>query len=88
MSDVRSPRVVFSVLFSHPQLETGYLKHVIETFEKLGYARVNGSEDQDWDVLWSHDYPFGGIITHELEPHQRVNKLLSVLQAQVHDHEP
>lgn len=55
------------------QLETGYLRHVIETFEKLGYARVNGSEDDEWDVLWSHDYPFGGTLKHELEPHQRVS---------------
>lgn len=54
-------------------METGYLKHVIDAFERLGYIRVNGSEDA-WDVLWSHEYPFGGVITHELESHQRVGK--------------
>ena len=57
------------------QLETGYLKHVIETFEKLGYTRVNGSEE-DWDVLWSHEYPFGSVLLHELEPHQKVSQHL------------
>lgn len=47
----------------------------METFERLGYVRVNGSEE-DWDVLWSHDYPFGGLLMHDLEPHQRVCQLL------------
>ena len=53
--------------------ETGYLKHVIEVFDKLGYKRVNGSEGEDWDVLWSHEYPFATVIKHQLLPHQRVN---------------
>ena len=53
--------------------ETGYLKHVIEIFDKLGYKRVNGSEGEDWDVLWSHEYPFATVIKHQLLPHQRVN---------------
>lgn len=55
------------------RMETGYLRHVVETFEKLGFQRVNGSEGDDWDVLWSHDYPFGTVLKHQLFPNQRVN---------------
>jgi hypothetical protein len=64
-------RVFLMSSVSHSQLETGYLKHVMEIFDRLGYVRVNGTEDE-WDVLWSHDYPFSSIITHQLQPHQRV----------------
>lgn len=33
-------------------MEVGYLKHVIEIFERVGYQWVNGSIEPDWDVLW------------------------------------
>lgn len=32
------------------QMHVGYLKHVIEIFERVGYQWVNGSIDPDWDV--------------------------------------
>lgn len=49
------------------------MKHVANIFDQLGYQRVNGSHE-DWDILWSHNYPFTeSIITRDLLPHQRVN---------------
>ena len=57
------------------QLEGGYLKHIIVVFERLGFVVTNG--DLDWDVMWTHEYPFttmAKVIT-ALKPHQRVNSL-------------
>ena len=57
------------------QLESGYLQHVFNVFERLGYQRVGGGfEGVDWDVLWAHDYPFVTLREHlaHLKPHQRV----------------
>ena len=54
-------------------MQVGYLKHVIEIFERVGYQWVNGSIDPDWDVLWSHDYPFGSKAFKYLKDHQRIN---------------
>ncbi|XP_067680805.1 probable tubulin polyglutamylase ttll-15 isoform X1 [Haliotis asinina] len=55
------------------RIETGYLKHVFNVFERVGY--VTGSQESDWDVLWSHDYPFIAFAKSlsNLKPHQRVN---------------
>lgn len=70
IDDLQKPRV----WIEGKRMETGYLKHVIEIFEKLGYKRVNGTDgSEDWDVLWSHDYPFSTVLKHQLHPHQRVN---------------
>jgi tubulin monoglycylase TTLL15 len=54
------------------QLETGYMKHVTEVFERLGF--IIGNETSDWTVLWSHDFPFGVLAQHmnSLKSHQRV----------------
>ena len=74
-----NPRLLFS-LFFYLQLEAGYLVHVFEMFEKLGYQIVNGTEGEAWDVLWSHEYPFTrGILETDLEPHQRVSVILDYL---------
>jgi hypothetical protein len=54
-------------------MQIGYLKHVIDIFQRVGYQVVNGSAGDQWDVLWAHDYPFGHQLTHALQPHQRVN---------------
>ncbi|KAL5009069.1 hypothetical protein ScPMuIL_014650 [Solemya velum] len=53
--------------------ETGYLKHVFAVFERIGY--VFGEADSDWDVMWSHDYPFVKLAAYvsNLKPHQKVN---------------
>lgn len=54
-------------------MEVGYLDHVIDIFDRIGYRRVNGSAGEEWDVLWSHDYPFGHHLQEALKIHQRVN---------------
>lgn len=70
LDDLQKPRV----WIEGKRMETGYLRHVIEIFDKLGYKRVNGSDGtEDWDVLWAHDYPFATLLKHQLQPHQRVN---------------
>lgn len=52
---------------------TGYLIHVNNVFHRLGYDIAN--EGDDWDVLWSHNYPFRELkpMMTNLQPHQRVN---------------
>ena len=59
-------------------MESGYLRHVIDAFDRLGYQQVDGST-QDWDVLWSHDYPFGKEFFTSLKPHQKVSILLMLI---------
>lgn len=56
-------------------MHVGYLRHVVDIFDRVGYQLVNGSVDSSWNVLWSHDYPFGssGKFFRELKDHQRVN---------------
>lgn len=38
--------------------ENGNLRTMNRVFERLGYDMVNGSNDDNWDVLWSIEYPF------------------------------
>ncbi|XP_060572771.1 probable tubulin polyglutamylase ttll-15 [Ruditapes philippinarum] len=61
------------VWISGKHLETGYLDHVKAVFERLGFFVTNGEDD--WDVLWVHDYPFINMAKHmtKLKPYQRVN---------------
>lgn len=55
--------------------DQNYLKHVFIVLNKLGYHR--GTNDSNWDLLWSHEYPFRVLPTnfHSLKPHQRVNHI-------------
>ncbi len=57
------------------RVDSGYLHHVFEAFERYGYTRVNATEDDKWDVLWSHDYPFRVMRDQmmKLRPGQKVN---------------
>lgn len=51
------------------------LRSVKRVFDRLGHSVVNGSNGDDWDVLWSIEYPFN-MFDYEmknLKPHQRVN---------------
>lgn len=59
-------------------LEGSNLINVVEVFQKIGFQVVSGNQsDQDWDVLWSHPYPFTKPATaksvKDLKPWQRVN---------------
>ena len=63
------------------QLETGYLKHVFAVFDRLGY--VVGDGKSDWDVLWSHEYPFESLARQisSMRPHQKVGTVNMVIFA-------
>lgn len=56
------------------QATSGYLDHVFQIFNRLGYA--SGDKDSKWDVIWHHDYPFVDDemrpILLNLLPHQKV----------------
>ncbi|XP_071453874.1 probable tubulin polyglutamylase ttll-15 [Hetaerina americana] len=54
-------------------METGYLKHVKSVFGRLGFSF--GDNTSDWDVLWSHEYPFKELksMLKGMMPHQKVN---------------
>ncbi|XP_052769440.1 probable tubulin polyglutamylase ttll-15 [Mya arenaria] len=69
----RSPNNSPVVWILGKHMETGYLTHVKTVFERLGFHVTNGEDD--WDVLWAHDYPFITMkhIMTRLQPHQRVN---------------
>lgn len=50
------------------------LHHVITTFDRAGYDVKGGPGN--WDVMWSHEYPFKYFPTsfgEQLKPHQRIN---------------
>ena len=60
--------------------ERGNLRTMNRVFNRLGYISVNGSRDEDWDVLWSIEYPFDSTqsklfnpVFKQLKPHQRIN---------------
>ncbi|KAI8514932.1 Tubulin-tyrosine ligase [Branchiostoma belcheri] len=57
------------------EVESGYLDHVFAVFKRTGYKR--GGSESDWDVIWSHEYPFTDpvLIPHlrAMKPHQKIN---------------
>lgn len=56
-------------------LRSGYLKHVMAVFSRIGYTRTE-ARSRLFDVMWAHDYPFGGDLKEmlqHLEPHQKIN---------------
>ncbi|KAK6639459.1 hypothetical protein RUM43_007732 [Polyplax serrata] len=58
-------------------VDSGYLKHVMAVLNRLGYQRANYTKD--FDLLWSHVYPFGELSPFDkpffrnLQPYQKVN---------------
>lgn len=58
-------------------MEYGYLRHVIDVFERLGYRVVSTRQaPARWDVLWAHEYPFTRSsfdLPLPLASHQKVN---------------
>ncbi|KAK2706968.1 hypothetical protein QYM36_014858 [Artemia franciscana] len=53
--------------------EEGILQHVEEVMDSLGYS--NTSIDDDWSLLWCHDYPFKKLKPRmmKIKPNQMVN---------------
>lgn len=72
----------------------GSLRSMDRVFEKLGYKFANASHGDDWDVLWSFEYPFSKSLIHQKTklfeplfkmnytflPHQRVNHFPGIAQ--------
>ena len=58
-------------------LDSGYLKHVYNVLDRLGYERVSYNLSSDWDLMWAHDYPFKKLKTvlKAMKKGQKVNKL-------------
>ncbi|XP_059474044.1 probable tubulin polyglutamylase ttll-15 isoform X2 [Neocloeon triangulifer] len=65
-----------TVLVHHPKVDAVHLQHVRNVFERFGY-KVTDDVNAEWDVLWSHDFPFISMadILENLKPHQVVNKM-------------
>lgn len=67
----------------------GSLRSMDRVFKKLGYEFVNASNGDEWDILWSFEYPFSKSLIHKKTklfeplfkinykflPHQRVNHI-------------
>ena len=63
----------------------GSLFAMNNVFDRLGYETVDGLEDEDWDFLWTIEYPFFpenleesqlyDKIVKSLEPHQKINHI-------------
>lgn len=59
------------------RLDSGYLEHVINVLGRLGIKRIENSTD--FDLLWSHPYPFGESapfsrqFMQNLRPYQKVS---------------
>lgn len=53
------------------------LRTVKRVFDRLGHSMVNGSTGDDWEVMWSIEYPFELFSSEmkSLKPHQRVNHI-------------
>lgn len=58
------------------------LSMVHRVFDQLGYQNVNGLNGDDWDVFWSHDFPFSThksdnfeTILQSLKPNQLINHI-------------
>jgi hypothetical protein len=63
------------VFFFQP--DAGHLVHVFDVFNVYGYTRRPFDQKVDWDVLWSHEYPFktyaDRIDFSDLKSHQKVS---------------
>jgi hypothetical protein len=62
--------------------KNGQLRTMDRVFERLGYEFVNASKNDDWDVMWSFEYPYNGetklfktIVEKPLKHHQRLNHI-------------
>uniref|UniRef100_A0A0A9X8G8 Tubulin polyglutamylase TTLL6 n=1 Tax=Lygus hesperus TaxID=30085 RepID=A0A0A9X8G8_LYGHE len=62
------------VAYGGRDVDSGHLRHVFDMFKWYGYQRVK-KIDEEWDVMWSHDYPFQKLapLMKNLKPHQKVN---------------
>ncbi|CRK91752.1 CLUMA_CG005386, isoform A [Clunio marinus] len=64
----------------HNWNKNGNLRTVKRVFERLGYEAADGSKGDDWDILWSMEYPYQdnypevfNAMFQPLKPHQKIN---------------
>jgi tubulin monoglycylase TTLL15 len=70
----------------HVWNKNGNLRTQNRAFESLGYELVNASNDDDWDVLWTVEYPYdredsklyASLFKNPLKAHQRVNHFVGI----------
>lgn len=69
------PHLTYWPISIHQQKDINHLRTINRVFDRLGYRMVNGSKEEAWDVLWSHDFPFEAIPQKlkSLKPHQLIN---------------
>ncbi|CAH0550539.1 unnamed protein product [Brassicogethes aeneus] len=68
------PKMGFKKFWAYGKnIDSGYLTEVFTVLDRLGYK--NSPNTSDWDLLWSHDYPFRRLYQElkDLKPHQKVN---------------
>lgn len=77
-SEWQEPPLTYMLHGDH--VESGYLRHVENVLQRLGFSRVENSTK--FDLLWSHVYPFGERapfpkrFLQTLRPFQKVGNLL------------
>lgn len=67
--------------------ENGNLRTMNRVFDRLGFTPVNPLEGDDWDVLWSIEYPYSNdnrkpyapIFQKPLKAHQRINHFPGII---------
>ena len=65
--------------------KNGNLRTMDRAFDRLGYVSVNASEGDDWDVLWSIEFPSKSLEIYKplydkpLKVHQRVNHFHGII---------
>lgn len=66
-----------------PWNKNGNLRTMDRVFHRLGFDFVDGTKNDEWDVLWSISYPyhsdtkivFDKLLVKNLKPHQRINHI-------------
>lgn len=73
--EIVEKKPIYWVFSQHSNVESksGILKHVHLVLDRIGFDY--GTNQSDWDLLWSHDYPFRTLYQHikSMKPNQLVN---------------
>ena len=71
--DIQRP--TFSVLAANKKI----LQHVFNVLDRVGFSYVNDSVNENWSLLWAHEYPFNkeekSHIFGKMNAFQKVNKI-------------
>ena len=68
-------RPTFSVLAANKKI----LQHVFNVLEHVGFYYVNNTANENWSLLWAHEYPFNNEektrFISNMKGFQKVNKI-------------